>query len=146
MDYLINTSGITDIKNYPYTARFAGCQKDKIVDPTPKFASKQILAQTAQAHISALSNATVGFVISVNRALFNYKSGVFKDPTCATRSMGLHAIIGVGFKTDGAEPYYKLKNSWKKSWGDKGYFKLALMPNDGQICKYYMSTTQIKFK
>merc|ERR1719510_2565483 len=51
----------------------------------------------------------------------NYASGVFNG--CSTSSIN-HAVVVVGYGTEGGNPYWLVKNSWGSNWGDKGYIKM----------------------
>jgi C1A family cysteine protease len=52
-----------------------------------------------------------------------YKSGLFDDCSKVID----HAVLVVGYKSGYG---WKIKNSWGKDWGDKGFFWLA----DGNSC------------
>ena len=47
--------------------------------------------------------------------------------TCASETVGNHAIVIVGFKDD----HWIIKNSWGTYWGDEGYLLAA---RGGNFC------------
>ena len=53
-----------------------------------------------------------------------YKSGVLdvSNDECGTKVD--HAVLVVGYGTDGGLDYWKIKNSWGKSWGEDGYIRV----------------------
>merc|ERR1719319_828165 len=61
----------------------------------------------------------------------SYGGGVLDDNLCcnaATDSQCVynlnHAVLVVGYGTQGGQDYWLIKNSWGTSWGESGYFKL----------------------
>ncbi|XP_062984644.1 procathepsin L-like [Elgaria multicarinata webbii] len=58
-----------------------------------------------------------------------YASGIYYEPACFRRHMN-HAVLVVGYGFEGVEEddnkkYWIVKNSWGKTWGDKGYILMA---------------------
>jgi C1A family cysteine protease len=68
-------------------------------------------------------NGPVTAAFSVYEDFLTYKSGVYKHTTGSY--LGGHAISIVGYGTLNGEDYWKVKNSWNPTWGDKGYFLIA---------------------
>ena len=70
----------------------------------------------------------------VNHKWRYYWGGILKNPGVShTNSNGRmlvdHAVIAVGFTDD----YWIVKNSWGKTWGEKGYIRIK-MGNHFNIC------------
>jgi len=72
---------------------------------------------------TALSQQPVSVAIEADQREFQlYKSGVFTG-ACGTNLD--HGVLAVGYGVEGGVEYYKVKNSWSTTWGDKGYIRLA---------------------
>merc|ERR1739845_192019 len=52
-----------------------------------------------------------------------YKGGVVTSNFCGANLD--HGVLIVGYGTDGSNDYWKVKNSWGDSWGEKGYIRLV---------------------
>merc|ERR1712139_185154 len=51
-----------------------------------------------------------------------YRSGILSN--CNGRQLD-HGVLAVGYTSQ----YFKVKNSWGKSWGEKGYIRLSTNGN-----------------
>ena len=72
----------------------------------------------------ALKKRPVAVALAADLTLFFYKFGVYNPWLCGTQIN--HAVLAVGFNLDYSTPYYRVKNSWGKWWGQWGYFKIAI--------------------
>ena len=52
----------------------------------------------------------------------SYSSGIFNS--CGNKSPNFNALL-VGAGASGSSSYWKVKNQWSASWGEKGYIRIA---------------------
>ncbi|CAI5454164.1 unnamed protein product [Caenorhabditis angaria] len=80
----------------------------------------------------------VTFHMNVIKSMFSYRSGIFNPSSqdCQTRSTGAHAMTIVGYGVERSQPYWIVKNSWSKSWGEGGYMRLARGVNACGVAQY----------
>lgn len=63
--------------------------------------------------------------VAVNAdAIQGYESGIFNG-LCSTEVN--HAVLVVGYGTDSTDgDYWIIKNSWDTTWGEQGYYRMAM--------------------
>jgi len=120
MTYIKQAGGVVTEASYPYTAREGTCRtvsgpKYKIKGYTTVQTTETALAAAVAAH----GPTTVA--LDATKLQF-YSSGVFQG--CSTRYTLNHAVVAVGYGTSSGLSYWKLRNSWGTSWGERGYFKM----------------------
>merc|ERR1712145_22838 len=111
---------------YRYTARQGRC----------KFNRGQVVATVSSFHDTQpgsendLTNALarvgpVSVAIDASASTFRrYRTGVHYSRSCSSRRLN-HAVLAVGYGSEGGRDYYLVKNSWATSWGAGGYIKMA---------------------
>jgi C1A family cysteine protease len=75
--------------------------------------------------LAAVTKTPVSVAIEADKSIFqSYTSGVITGKACGTNLD--HGVLAVGYGTTAAgHTYWKVKNSWGKSWGMDGYVLLA---------------------
>ncbi|CAF1438778.1 unnamed protein product [Adineta steineri] len=131
--YVITASGIETESSYPYTAVDQTCVFNptettvQVCDFVDIASGDEVALQQAVATIGPISVA-----IDAGRSSFQfYQSGVYNEPTCLQRIFELdHAVLLIGYGTDGNHDYWLVKNSWSTDWGDQGYMKMTRNQNN----------------
>ncbi|MBN3315585.1 CATK protein, partial [Atractosteus spatula] len=132
-DYIIKNGGIQAEATYPYAMQNKICtgDKSKIVATLSEW--KFLPVGDEQALQDAL--VTIGPVaVAIDGSTINfqfYRQGIFSDSKCTIWNLS-HAVVLIGFGTEGSANYWTIKNSWGPYWGEKGYFRLA--KNKGNQC------------
>ncbi|XP_028259618.1 cathepsin L1 [Parambassis ranga] len=124
-DYVVN-NGLQSTDTYPYTS----------VDNQPCYYDSRL----AVAHVKdyrfipkgdeqALADAvaTIGpITVAVDAdhsSFLFYSSGIYDEPSCNPNNLS-HAVLLVGYGSDGGQDYWIIKNSWGSSWGEGGYMRM----------------------
>lgn len=84
-----------------------------------------LLQKTDSALSHALNDSPVAVSLDGSQ-LHHYKSGVVEGKTGCHHS---HSVLAVGYASD----YWKIKNSWGKSWGEHGFVRVK---RGGSNCGY----------
>jgi C1A family cysteine protease len=126
--WIEKNDGLCTESDYPYTSgetKTSGtCETSCNVDEKSNIKSfVDVPSSSDEDMMKALSQQPVSVAIQADQKDFQlYKSGVFSG-SCGTKLD--HGVLVVGYgKKDGAD-YYKLKNSWGDTWGDKGFIYIG---------------------
>ncbi|KAF4735427.1 hypothetical protein FOZ62_028256, partial [Perkinsus olseni] len=123
-----DANGIVKASSYPYKAKAGTCKTSITSNPTKQcvrpnqFLSTLVPPKDEAAMISEVAKGPVAVVLYAGAPAFKfYKSGIITGKTCGVSS-GNHFVTIVGYGTSPAgTPYWKIMNSWGKSWGLKGF-------------------------
>ena len=100
----VKDKGIASTSSYPYTAKTQTCKMDG-----GDFKIKSVQSAKGCSGIqTAIQSRPIGVSVDANK-WNKYKSGIFND---CNHSLD-HDVLLVGV----SDTYWKIKNSWGKSWG-----------------------------
>jgi len=127
--------GIMSEEDYPYERKEGECRYNR---------SQAVASVTG--HESVAHNEydlekalyQIGYPISIavhaGSSFQHYKEGVYNDPECVEGKLN-HAVLLVGYNKTAPEPYWIVKNSWGKSWGQHGYIHMKMGENNCGLAK-----------
>jgi cathepsin L len=124
----VEANGLCTEAAYPYTAKDSlNCKSSSCtMSPNSKITGYKDVTHTENALGAAVDGQPVSVAIEADQSGFQlYKSGVF----CGTCGTNLdHGVLAVGYGDD-TQPYWKVKNSWGTTWGEKGYIRMCRNSN-----------------
>nr|XP_043618338.1 probable cysteine protease RD19D [Erigeron canadensis] len=129
-NYLIKSGGIQSEESYPYTGKSGKCKFDpkKIAATVVNFTNIPADEDQMAAHLVKHGPLAVG----LNAAFMQTYIGGVSCPLICSKKHVNHGVLIVGYASKGFsilrlgyKPYWIIKNSWGKRWGDKGYYKLC---------------------
>lgn len=126
-DWIAKNNGLCLESEYPYvsgTTKTAGtCEKTCKLVVGSDILKHVDVDSTDLALMTALAQQPVSVAIEADEREFQlYKSGVFTGK-CGTNLD--HGVLVVGYGSESGTDYYKIKNSWSTSWGEKGYIRIG---------------------
>ncbi|KAJ9674834.1 hypothetical protein PVL29_024016 [Vitis rotundifolia] len=129
-EYILKTGGVEREKDYPYTGR----------DRSPcKFNESKIVASVSNFSIVSIDEDQIAanlvkngpLAVGINAVFMQtYTAGVSCPYLCSGELD--HGVLLVGYGSAGyspirfkEKPYWILKNSWSKYWGEHGYYRIC---------------------
>ena len=61
-----------------------------------------------------------------------YTSGIIDSKKCGTDLD--HAVTAVGYGNENGKEFLIVRNSWSASWGEDGYFRIAIDKDGAGVC------------
>ncbi|KAJ8765904.1 hypothetical protein K2173_020420 [Erythroxylum novogranatense] len=128
--YLIEAGGLEEESSYPYTGKRGTCKfdRDRIGVRVANFSNIPTDEIQIAAHLVHHGPLAVGL-----NAVFmqTYIGGVSCPLICGKKWIN-HGVLLVGYGAKGFSilrlgnlPYWIIKNSWGKQWGEEGYYRLC---------------------
>eukprot|EP00827_Trimyema_finlayi_P000236 TRINITY_DN0_c5_g2_i6.p1 TRINITY_DN0_c5_g2~~TRINITY_DN0_c5_g2_i6.p1 ORF type:complete len:154 (-),score=66.97 TRINITY_DN0_c5_g2_i6:35-496(-) len=114
----------------PYKAERLDCQKAACTNHF-EYSIEYIAIPTkkVQELLNYLAVAPISAGIDASQYDFRYYStGIIKNAGFSSMNHGIHPV---GYDED--EGYIRVKNSWGNSWGEKGYFRVAIAEGQGPL-------------
>lgn len=136
--WIQENGGIEQENDYQYVATTNPCSQDslKLVDGSaPK--SWIDVKSTNDDLMDAIRQQPVSVAIEADQNFFQFYSSGVLTATCGTNID--HGVLAVGYGTLDGIDYYKLKNSWGKSWGMDGYVLIERKDVKGGQCGILMA-------
>ena len=139
-DYIKNNNGLYHDKDYPYQAIDQNCTHLNV--SKAKGSHIQKYAYTIPSSILDLKVCVrknpISIALDANNLFFRfYKNGVIDVPRNISKELN-HAVLLVGYDYDEKGMYWIIQNSWGKEWGEDGFCKLRVHPDEGTLmCQVY---------
>ena len=120
----LQTAGVMQDKDYPYTSKKGTCAFDdkktaKIVKGIEYCSNYTTKKCTTELFYSLLARGPLSIGIDGN-AVQGYTNGLFLG-ACNSDN---HAVVAIGYGTEGGKSYWIVRNSWGPSWGEKGNLRV----------------------
>ena len=130
----VKDNGVNLGVDYPYKAVDQKCKF--ISKPgVNKIAGREILPSGPEVYLETLRRQPTTSSFHVKNDFFQYKSGIYNTENCSKQANHAVNAVGFGLSETAGQSYFLVRNSWGESWGDKGYFKIAITKGDG-VCGF----------
>ena len=131
----LKQNGIMLESDYPYTGMKGTCKKDpskyidmKVTGYKKLGSSSSTFSPVDEDEMKEFLYETGPLIVGFNaNALQTYTGGVIDVPSSQCPSSGINYIgilVGYGYDSVSNKNYWIVQNSWGKSWGENGYFRI----------------------
>merc|ERR1719445_457869 len=123
-DYVLQEGGLCLETDYPYTAQDGTCKAATCgTKYNPITGDVKVPADSDSSLEEAVAVGCNAVGVEADQTSFQYYSSGVLTGSCRHRID--HGVLAVGYGTDGDTKYWKVKNSWGNTWGDKGYIYIC---------------------
>jgi cathepsin L len=129
--YIRDIGGNECENTYPYVARKGWCRFNR-QNVCATVSSWHDTSPGSEADLTAALAEVGPVAVAIDAAhssFQRYKRGVYYEYQCSPQNLD-HAVLAVGYGSEGGQDYYLVKNSWGTWWGDNGYIKMARNRNN----------------
>ncbi|XVE51469.1 hypothetical protein DITRI_Ditri02bG0043300 [Diplodiscus trichospermus] len=124
-EWVISNGGIDTETDYPYTGVDGTCNTTKEETKVVSIDGYQDVEESDSALLCAVAQQPVSVGMDGSAIDFQLYTGGIYDGSCSDNPDDIdHAVLIVGYGSEGSEDYWIVKNSWGTSWGIDGYFYL----------------------
>ncbi|WJX26792.1 hypothetical protein P8452_15670 [Trifolium repens] len=121
-EWVINNGGIDTEADYPYTGVDGTCNVTKEKTKVVTVDGYTDVAQSDSSLLCATVKQPISAGIDGSSIDFQLYTGGIYDGDCSSNPDDIdHAVLIVGYGSEGDEDYWIVKNSWGTSWGIEGY-------------------------
>lgn len=113
--------------NHNYKVKFP--KKDKHYGESVYFVNDPVAMQ-----MEIMTNGPIVAGFTVYKDFKHYKSGIYKH--VSGKEEGGHAVRVIGWGTENSTPYWLVANSWRRHFGENGYFKIVRGTNECDFESY----------
>ncbi|KAL6903753.1 hypothetical protein ACP4OV_004566 [Aristida adscensionis] len=129
--YLMRSGGLMEQRAYPYTGAAGACRFDP-ARVAVRVANFSAVPAGDEAQIRAAIVRRGPLAVGLNAAFMQTYVGGVSCPLVCPRAFVNHGVLLVGYGARGFaalrlgyRPYWVIKNSWGKQWGEEGYYRLC---------------------
>jgi cathepsin L len=130
------TTGYFKESDYPYANSEKACAAATTTPAGKIKSAKSVASGSAAAMIQGLKQNSLWVTLHANSNVMFYQSGIIDASSNCTRDIN-HAVVMVGYGTDEkGTQFYRIRNSWGTTWGEKGHFRLDASGDTCGILRY----------
>jgi len=143
-DMIQNGIGLEREAAYPYTAQDGTCQSSKALEVA--FISGWKSVSQNEDQIAAVLMTLGPLAIGINAGPMQLYSGGIANPSdCDPQALD-HGVAIVGFGKEQSQKFWIIRNSWGRSWGEDGYYRIIRGTGACGLNTMVASATGISFK
>ncbi|XP_028167653.1 thiol protease aleurain-like [Ostrinia furnacalis] len=119
---LANTGGIMGEQDYSYQNAQGPCRYDASRAVVKVTGCRQFRLQSEEELKEILASVgPISIAVSIDGTWQKYRGGIKK--VCPQGPLN-HAVLLVGYGSEGGRPFWIIKNSWGTGWGESGFIRI----------------------